>query len=189
MILETLDVARAIDWRAWLRKHHLGKEGVWLVFYRKGSGRPSISYDEAVDEALVFGWIDSVIKKIDDQRFVRKFTPRRAGSVWSKYNIGRVESLTADGRMTRWGLDAFARRPDEVSLLERFNAEGVKVPGDLVSALRKNKRAWKNFWRFAPSHRKRYLIWISGAKRSETRRKRVAEAVVLISQNVKNLLK
>jgi uncharacterized protein YdeI (YjbR/CyaY-like superfamily) len=189
LVLETLDVSRAADWNSWLRRNHLVKEGVWLVFYRKDSGRPSISYDEAVSEALAFGWIDSIIKKIDEEKFVRKFTPRRPGSVWSKYNIKRIEVLTAEGRMTKWGLGAFAKRTDEISLLERFNAEGVRIPKDLEDALRKNKRAWANFGRFTPSYRKGYLIWISEAKRPETRQKRIAEAVVLISRNVKALLK
>jgi uncharacterized protein YdeI (YjbR/CyaY-like superfamily) len=189
LILEKLDVRKASGWHSWLRKNHLAKEGVWLVFYKKDSGLPTISYEEAVDEALAFGWIDSIIKKIDEKRFVRKFSPRRPGSVWSKYNIERAKRLTAKAKMTKWGLDAFAKRTGEVSLLERFNAEGIKIPKDLTDALKKNKLAWANFKRFGPSHRKRYLIWIAAAKRPETRKKRIEEAVVLVSQNVKDLLK
>ena len=189
MTLETLDVDRATDWRSWLKKNHLGKEGVWLVFYKKDSGHPTISYDEAVDEALAFGWIDSIIKKIDEKRFARKFTPRRPGSIWSKYNLTRVKELNGDGKMTRWGLEAYARRTGEVSLLERFNTKTIRVPKDLDDALRKNDLAWSNFQKFGRSHRKRYLMWISAAKKPETRKRRIAEAVLLIARNEKNLLK
>lgn len=187
--LETLDVDRAAEWRSWLRDNHLKSQGVWLVFRRKGSGRKSISYDEAIDEALAFGWIDSIIKKIDAEKYVRKYTPRRPWSIWSRLNIDRVEKLKAEGRMTRWGLEAFAKRTSETSLLEKINAEGIRIPRDLEDALRTNKAAWRNFESFPPSHRKRYLIWISSAKRPGTRKKRIAEAVEMISQNVKELLK
>jgi uncharacterized protein YdeI (YjbR/CyaY-like superfamily) len=184
-----LDVSNVVDWRSWLRKHHLTKQGVWLIFHRKESGTLSISYEEALDEALAYGWIDSIVKKIDHEKYARKFTPRRPWSIWSKSNINHARRLSKEGRMTRWGLDAFAKRTAKVSLLEKFNAEGVRIPKDLEQALRKNKKAWSRFKRFTTSYRKRYLIWIAGAKKPDTRKKRIAEAVVLISQNVKNLLK
>jgi uncharacterized protein YdeI (YjbR/CyaY-like superfamily) len=188
-LTETLEVTRGSDWRTWLRKHHGRKEGVWLIFRKDESGRQSISYDEALDEALAYGWIDSIVKRIDQQKYARKFTPRRPWSIWSKSNIERVKRLQKEGRMTKSGLHAFAKRTAEISLLEKFNAEGVKIPSDLREALRRNKKAWSNFNHFAPSYRKRYLIWISAAKPPETRKKRIAESVLLISRNVKALLK
>ena len=188
-ILGALDVSDAAGWRSWLKRNHLAKQGVWLVYHRKGSERPSISYEDSLDEALAFGWIDSMIKKIDEERYARKFTPRKPGSVWSKYNLERVRKLTAEGRMTKWGLEAFEKRTGEISLLEQLNAKPTRVPKDLEAALKKNKLAWENFGRFGPSYRKRYLIWISDAKKPETRKRRIAEAVVLISRNVKDLLK
>lgn len=184
-----LDVASVADWHSWLERNHLKERVVWLVFHRQGTTVPSISYDEALDEALAYGWIDSVIRKIDDERYVRKFSPRRPGSIWSKLNISRVNKLRREGRMTKWGLDAFAKRTGKISLMEKINRAGVRVPRDLEDALRKNKIAWNNFQHFTESYRKRYLIWISGAKRPETRKKRIDEAVVLIARNVKNLLK
>ena len=187
--METLDVSTAAEWRSWLDKHHLTKQEVWLVFHRQGSGVPSISYGDALDEALAYGWIDSLIRKINDEKYVRKFTPRELGSIWSSLNVGHVNRLKKEGRMTKWGLEAFAKRTGEISQMEKINAEGVKVPSDLTAALKKNKTAWTNFQTFGPGHKKRYLIWISGAKRSETRKKRIDEAVVLISRNVKSLLK
>jgi uncharacterized protein YdeI (YjbR/CyaY-like superfamily) len=187
--LQVIDVGNVENWRSWLRGNHLSVPGIWLVFHNRESGLPSISYDDALDAALSFGWIDSVIKKIDGGSYARKFTPRRPWSIWSSSNISRVERLKREGRMTKWGLQAFEKRTGEISLLEKFNREGVAVPKDLESALRKNKKAWANFELFAPSYRKRYLVWISAAKSPATREKRIKEAVILISKNVKDLLK
>jgi uncharacterized protein YdeI (YjbR/CyaY-like superfamily) len=182
-------VGTAAQWRSWLSSHHLKSQGIWLVFHRKGSGGPSISYDQALDEALAYGWIDSLIRKIDDQKYARKFTQRKPGSIWSGTNIERVGRLCAQGRMTKWGLVRFENRSTRISDLERLNAEGAQVPEDFEAALKKNTRAWSNFQRMAPSRRKRYLVWLMGAKRPGTRKKRIAEAVKLVSENVRNLLK
>jgi uncharacterized protein YdeI (YjbR/CyaY-like superfamily) len=187
--VETVDAADTAEWHTWLLKNHLTSAAAWLVFRRAGSKIPSISYGDALDEALAFGWIDSVIRKIDEERYVRKFTPRRPGSIWSKLNIDRVARLRKEGRMTKWGLELFDKRTDEISLLEKVTAEGAPVPEDLEAALRKNKQAWANWLGMAPSHRKRYLVWLAGAKKPETRRKRIGEAVELVAENVKNLLK
>jgi uncharacterized protein YdeI (YjbR/CyaY-like superfamily) len=185
--LEYLDVSKASDWRLWLRDNHARAKGVWLVFHKKGL--PTITYDEALDEALAYGWIDSIIRRVDDWSYVRKFTPRQPWSIWSSSNISRVERLKKERRMTKHGLKAFEKRTDEISMLEQVTREGTSVPKDLEDALRKNKKAWTNFGKFGPSHRKRYLTWIAAAKRPETRKRRIDEAVVLISENLKNLLK
>jgi len=185
--LETLEVEDGARWRSWLAANHQSSQGVWLVFRKKGV--KSLSYDEAIDGALAYGWIDSLVRKIDDERYARKFTPRKPWSIWSSLNISRVKRLRTEGRMTEWGLEAFKKRTPEISTLERVNREGMKVPADLEEALRANAKAWSNYKRFAPSHRKRYFIWISAAKKPETRKKRIFEAVDLISQNVKDLLK
>ena len=188
-VLGSLDVSKASDWRSWLSKHQASESGVWLVFHKKDSGLPTISYDDALDEALAFGWIDSIIKKIDDRSYARKFTPRKPWSIWSTSNITRVERLKKEGRMSEKGLQAFAKRTGERSLLEKFNQAELAIPKDFEDALRKNRRAQANFQRFGPSYRKRYLLWVSAAKKAETRKKRIEEAVILISRNVKNLLK
>ena len=187
--LESLDVSKAQEWHSWLLKHHSSERGIWLVFHKKESGLPTISYDDALDEALAFGWIDSIIRRIDERSYARKFTPRQPWSIWSSSNISRVERLQKEGRMTRWGLQAFAKRTGKISLLEKFDREPTETPKDLMNALKGNKKALANFERMAPSHRKRYLVWISGAKKAETRQRRIDEAVILISKNVKDLLK
>jgi len=167
--LDKFDPLGAREWHEWLQKHHLDRPAVWLVFHRQNTGTKSISYADSLDEALAYGWIDSVIRKLDETRYARKFTPRRPESTWSKSNIARVRELQRDGRMTRWGLDAYERRTGKVSLLERFDNGEVVVPREFEAALRRNKSAWKNYLQMAPSHRKRYLLWIAGAKRPETR--------------------
>lgn len=187
--LETIDAGGAEGWRRWLLKHYLNSPGVWLIFYRQGSGAKSISYSEAVDEALAFGWIDSIIKRLDGRRYARKFTPRRPGSIWSRSNVERVRELVRRRRMTEWGLAAFENRTGDVSLLEKFNAGEVVLPAEFEAALKRNKRAWMNYQDMAPGYRKRYLLWISAAKKPETRERRVAEAVRLVADNVKDLLK
>ena len=148
-----------------------------------------MSYDQALDEALAYGWIDSVIRRIDDIRYARKFTPRRPWSIWSSRNIERVRQLRTAGTMTKWGLDAFRKRASEISTLEKVNRQRVGVPSDLLDAINSNPKARAAFDRFAPSHKKRYVIWIESAKKPETRERRIIDAVDLISRDVKKLLK
>lgn len=189
MTLETVEVIDADEWQSWLNRNHLKSQGVWLVFHRKETGIPSITYEDALDWALAYGWIDSLIRKIDDRKYARKFTPRKPWSIWSTPNINRVKRLKLEGRLTRWGLEAFGMRTSEKSLLEQFSDKEVEIPEDLEQALRADSKAWANFQKFSPGYRKRYLIWISGARKSETRQRRISEAVRLISTNVKALLK
>ena len=187
--METLDVDGAPGWHSWLQKRHLISPGVWLVFHKGARGPHSITYDEALDEALAFGWIDSIIRKVDDEKYVRKFTPRRPDSIWSQLNIGRVARLKREGRMTEWGLEAFSKRTSEVSLLESYNSGRIGVSAEFEAALRKNKKAWANYQGMGPSHRKRYAIWIAGAKKPATKKRRIEEAVRLVEDGVRNLLK
>jgi len=188
--LDTLEFRSEADWETWLRRNHARKQGIWLVFSRKGAGGRSMSYDQALDDALAFGWIDSIIKRIDARKYARMFSPRRPWSIWSGRNIARVNRLIKEGRMTEWGLDAFVKRTPEISLSEKLNAEGVRIPqDDFEEALIANRKAWANFNKFTPNYRKKYFVWIAAAKKAETRKRRIAEAVDLISRNVKALLK
>jgi len=109
--LETLEVEDEAQWRSWLAANHHSSQGVWLVFRKKGM--KSLAYDEAIDGALAYGWIDSLVRKIDDTKYARKFTQRKPWSIWSNLNIARVKRLRAEGRMTKWGLEAFAQRTPE----------------------------------------------------------------------------
>jgi uncharacterized protein YdeI (YjbR/CyaY-like superfamily) len=165
------------------------EKAIWLQFYKKHTDKAGISYEDAIEEALAFGWIDGMVRRIDDHRYRLRFTPRRPRSTWSKLNIARVEKLLREGKMTKHGMVAFERRTDKVSLAERFKVGEPPMPKDFLVALGKNKRASENFSRFAPSYRRRYFMWLTSARTPETRKRRIEEAVDLIARNVKNLLK
>jgi uncharacterized protein YdeI (YjbR/CyaY-like superfamily) len=174
------------EWRAWLRQNHGREDGVWLVFYKKATGKQSLDYDSALDEALCFGWIDSLLRRIDDERYTRKFTPRKPKSKWSPANKRHVERLIRTRRMTCAGRDVIQTakangswdRPDRP-------APVTQLPDELQAALGQNERARKTFDRLAPSFRKQYVMWIAMAKRPETRAKRVSEAVSLLAKGQK----
>ena len=143
------------QWRRWLEKNHARADEVWLVYYKKSSGKPRISYDDAVEEALCFGWIDGLQRGIDDERFAQRFTPRRKGSSWSEPNKQRLRRLIAAGQVTPAGLEA-AR---DVKLNER-----LRIPKDIAVALRDDAEVWRNFRRFPLDYRKLRIAWIDGAR-------------------------
>jgi len=176
-------------WRCWLEEHGDSEQEVWLVYYKAASGKPTLSYQDSLEEALCFGWIDSIIKRIDDDTYARKFTPRRPGSIWSKSNIARVNRLHREGKMTEAGMKLFRNRPSGISWAEQFKARQPPFPKEFLAALKKDRMASVAFEKFAPSHKKRYLMWITAAKTKETRDRRIDEAVKLIRMNVKSLLK
>jgi uncharacterized protein YdeI (YjbR/CyaY-like superfamily) len=153
---------------------------VWLVFYKRHTGRPCVSYDEAVEEALCFGWIDSIVKRIDDERYAQKFTPRRPGSKWSTANRRRYARLRAAGLLAPAGrLRApTARRGDA----PRVPAE---APRYIEQALRRTPAAWRHFGLLPPSSRRAYIGWIDSAKREDTRESRLREAVALLAAGKK----
>jgi uncharacterized protein YdeI (YjbR/CyaY-like superfamily) len=169
--LDTLDVSERREWRRWLQANHGTEKAIWLQFYKKHTDEAGISYEDAIEEALAFGWIDGMVRRIDDQRYRLRFTPRRSGSVWSKLNIARVEKLLREGKMTKHGMVAFERRTDKASLAEQFKVDEPPVPKDFLAALERNKRASENFSRFAPSYGRRHFMWLTSAGTPETREK------------------
>jgi uncharacterized protein YdeI (YjbR/CyaY-like superfamily) len=177
-------------WRKWLEKNHNRSDGIWLVFYKKHSGKPTLEYDDAVEEALCFGWIDSTIKKIDDEKFVRKFTPRKPGSNWSELNKKRVGILIKQALMTDAGLVRIkdAKKSGEWDKPDRPGIS-LEIPPELKRALAKNKKAKAFFDQLAPSYQKQYLGWVLIAKRPETRARRVAESIALLEKGKKLGLK
>lgn len=172
-------------WRRWLTRNHLTSPGVWLAYHKKSSGKPSVSYAHAVEEALCFGWIDSQIASIDDHRYKQIFTPRKPRSPWSKLNKTRIEALTAAGLMTDAGLAKIHAAKQDGTWATLDAVESLTMPPDLQKALAAKPRAAANFAAFAPSCRKAYLYWINGAKRTETRQKRIAETVGYAAKNIK----
>lgn len=173
------------DWRAWLEKHHATHDGIWLVYYKKNAAKARIPYDDAVEEALCFGWIDSLVQRIDDERFAQKFTPRKNTKRWSAINIRRARRMIKAGRMTPAGLAKF--EPDGPSPAPTPPSD--KLPARVEKALKANARAWKNFKALAPSYRRQYVGWINVAKREETRQRRIKEVIARLEKNEKLGLK
>jgi len=165
-------------WRAWLAEHHAGETELWLVYYKKHTGKQSVGQAEAVEEALCYGWIDSIVKTIDDQRYMQKYTPRKEKSNWSALNKKRVAKLVRRGKMTAAGrakIDA-AKQNGSWSRLDPIEQD-LEMPPGLETALRRNKKARAFFDALAPSHKKQYLYWVATAKRDETKKKRIRETV------------
>ena len=183
--MDELHVQTRSEWRKWLSKNHNKSKGVWLVFYKKETGIPFLDYDAAVEEALCFGWIDSLVKKIDGKKYARKLTPRNSKSVWSELNKKRVAKVIKEGRMTKNGLQKIEAAKKNGSWNKRL--KGVEIsyaaPKDLITALEKNKKAKENFDRIPPSHKKRYYMWVNIAKKKETRDRRIKESIALLSNN------
>jgi uncharacterized protein YdeI (YjbR/CyaY-like superfamily) len=166
------------EWRAWLRANHAKAKEASLVFYKKHTGRATLAYDEAVEEALCFGWIDGIKRSLDGDTYTYRFTPRRPESKWSAINKARVDRLIAAGEMTAAGLSVLERAKLDGSYDEVPDAERRwDVPAELSSLLAKRKRAKAAFDALAPGYRRRYLQWIASAKKAETRSKRALEVV------------
>lgn len=173
------------EWRAWLERHQTRPDGVWLVTFKKATGEPRVEYDEAVEEALCFGWVDSKPGRLDDRRSLLWFAPRKAGSGWSRPNKERVERLTAEGRMAPAGLAVVEAARADGSWNALDAVEALEVPDDLAAALAANGDAARTFDAFPRSAKRGILEWIVTAKRPETREKRVAETARLAAENVR----
>jgi uncharacterized protein YdeI (YjbR/CyaY-like superfamily) len=182
-IRKTLYVTSREEWRAWLTEHSQSETEVWLVYYKKHTGRPRIPYDHAVEEALCFGWIDSIGKRMDDEKFAQKFTPRRDCTNWSALNKRRLRKLIREGRMTEAGL----AKIDLAMLGEEAQAKQSKgdldIPRFVKQALMANPKAWENFRNLTPSRRRSYVQLILEARKEETRERRLREAVSLLEQS------
>lgn len=185
-IIEKLYVTNRDEWRVWLEKNLDTTKGIWLIFYKKHTNKPSIPYDDAVEEALCFGWIDSIIKRIDDEKFARKFTPRKDKSKWSELNKKRVRKMIKEGKMTEAGLAKIRETKKSGEWFKTASPKrGLVIPQCIEKALTKNERALSNFNKLSNSYRKQYIGWITSAKREETRKRRLAEVIRLLEQNKK----
>ena len=163
--------------RRWFAKHHASEDLLWVGFYKKESGEPSITWPESVDEALAVGWIDGIRKRIDDQRYKIRFTPRRRGSIWSAVNIARVEELKKAGRMQPAGLEAYAARRENRSGIYSYEQRPADLPEPYAAILRANKRAQAFFAAQPPSYRKLACWFVVSAKKEETRVARLEKLV------------
>ncbi len=175
------------EWRVWLANNNEKAKEAWLVYYKQGAGVSGVDYESSVEEALCFGWVDSIIKKIDEVSYARKFTPRKAGSKWSPSNIRRVEKNIREGRMTGRGME----------MVESAKSSGawdnpvskpvfdLTMPPEFEKALQESPPALEQYEKLPMSHRKEYLLWIVTAKRPETRDRRIAESIRMLAEGKK----
>ncbi len=183
---QQLHIANRNEWRTWLEANHAAAQEAWLVIYKKHTGKPGLSLEEAVEEALCFGWIDGALRPIDEEKYALRYSPRKRGSIWSETNKRRVAKLIKQGRMTEAGLakvkEAKANGEWRAAMLRE---DTTNVPADLDQALNANQQARRNFDRLAPSHKRQFIYWITSAKTDKTRQRRIQETVRLVAENKK----
>ena len=184
--IKTLTVRSRQEWRKWLQTHHDSQAEIWLVFVKQHAGTPALSYEDAVEEGLCFGWIDSLVRRLDDARYARKFTPRKPDSRWSTINRRRYARVAARGLLAEPGLK---RAPTSRSGDAPRRTTTTAIPSYIEKALKGNPRAWEHFEKLAPSYRRGYIGWIDSAKREETKQKRLFEALNLLAAGQKLGLK
>ncbi len=176
--METVLAKDRAEWRRWLAKNFVRSEEIWLVFYKKASGKQTVSYDHAVEEALCFGWIDGMKKKLDEECYAFRFTPRKAKSAWSKSNLQRVERLIAAGKMMPAGLKAYhSSERHEVAPLP------TAMPKALEDKFRKQRAAWANYEKFPAGYRRVTAGWVASAKKEETQMKRLQKLIEFSARN------
>jgi uncharacterized protein YdeI (YjbR/CyaY-like superfamily) len=165
------------DLRAWLKKNHKKESVLWVGYYKKATGKASVTWKESVDEALCYGWIDGVRRSFNDESFVIRFTPRKPQSVWSARNIERVEALKAEGRMRKAGLDAYAHKDVHGDSGYSVGDWPEALPKAMIAEFKKHREAWA-FYESQPSgYRKQTTVWVTSAKREETRQRRLATLI------------
>lgn len=184
--MEELIFETRTDWRQWLAANHSISEGIWMVYYKKHTKRACVSYNDAVEEALCYGWIDSIVKTVDNEKYKQKYSPRRKNSVWSKVNKARVEKMIKEGLMTPFGL----RKIEEAKKNGQWDkAYGTRkmpeMPSEFKQALEKDLKAYTNFMNFAKSYQSNYLHWYISAKRPETKEKRLQIIIERSRENKK----
>jgi uncharacterized protein YdeI (YjbR/CyaY-like superfamily) len=168
--VKTVYVKDRGEWRSWLGKNASALREIFLIYYKKSSGKPRIAYEDAVEEALCFGWIDGRVNKLDDERYVQRFTPRRPASRWSEPNVRRAKKLIAEGRMTAAG-------PAVFNPARKTAAQPTQLTENLEREFRKHKNAWKKFQSFPPYYRRMTTAWVASAKKEETRLRRLQQLV------------
>jgi uncharacterized protein YdeI (YjbR/CyaY-like superfamily) len=183
---EALDFKDSQEWYRWLEQNHDKETEAWLVIYKKRSKQTGLQYDEALVEALCFGWIDGKMRSIDDHKFILRFSLRKAKSIWSKINKEKAELLISQGKMTEAGFAKIEEAKKNGLWEEAYtNRKKDIIPADLENALSENKTAWINFHNFANSYRNMYIGWVTNAKTDDTRKRRIAEVVTRSTLNKK----
>ena len=173
-ISKTLHVTNRKAWRDWLKKNYETEREIWLVYYKKETGRPRIAYNDAVEEALCFGWIDSIVKSLDKERTVQRFSPRKPKSMYSQANKERLRRLIEQGKVVK----------DVLETLGNIMNEGIKIPKDILKALKAKQQAWENFLKFSETYKRIRIAFIDGArKRPEEFQKRLRYFILMTEKN------
>ncbi|NOQ27493.1 MAG: hypothetical protein GQ564_19190 [Bacteroidales bacterium] len=184
--METLFCKNRDEWRVWLKQNHSSENEIWLIYFKKHTKKSTVTYNDAVEEALCFGWIDSIVKRIDDETYMQKYTPRKKNSIWSLLNTKRVEKMISEGKMTKTGFDQIDIAKKNGLWGKAYSSQNVaKIPKELENALKENKIAWENFNRFAKSYQNTYIFWVTSAKRQDTIQKRIRVVVERSTNNLK----
>lgn len=173
-------------WREWLHENHSTSNGIYLIFYRVSSKFESMRWEEAVQVALCYGWIDSTVRKLDDERRIQVFSPRKNKSVWSKINKNHIEKLLKENLIHESGLAKIEMAKQNGSWNSLDTIDDLIVPDDLQLAFEQNEIAFENYKNFSPSYKKNYLYWLHQAKRPETRNNRIVQIIDLCIQNKKS---
>jgi len=184
--MKTFHAETVAQWRMWLADHHDSESEVWVIFFKQRTNRPSVAYLDALDEALCYGWIDSLVKRLDEDRYARKFTPRKPGSKWSAINIKRYAELEKAGRLKVPGK---ARSPENGGRYDAKPTVPQKIPADIEKALKASSAAWSFYETLTPREQRMYFGWIYIAKQQATRERRLREAIRLLSKKQKLGLK
>ena len=174
------------EWRKWLEKNYKKATEIYLVYYKKGTGKDSVSYDDSVEEALCFGWIDGIRKSVDEEQYTIRFTERKSGSIWSQINVKKVEKMIAEGKMLPEGLEKIEHAKQNGQWHKAYSMKGeTELPEDFEKALKKNKKARAYFNTLSPSNRFTYIYQINAVKKPEARAARIQKVVELLENNIK----
>jgi uncharacterized protein YdeI (YjbR/CyaY-like superfamily) len=179
--LHTIYLPDRDSWRDWLSRNHKREKGVWLIYYKKHTGKPRVSYNDAVEEALCFGWIDSTVMRLDEERYKQKFTPRKPRSTWSESNKKRVKELIRAGKMTAAGMEVITAAKENCTWDAPLRSDlPDELSEPLMKQLREDNEAYAGYRQLTPGRRRNFIRWVMYAKREETREKRFREMVQLI---------
>jgi uncharacterized protein YdeI (YjbR/CyaY-like superfamily) len=183
--MEALYFRSPPEMRKWLEKNHSKATELIAGYYKKASGKESITWEESVEEAICFGWIDGIRRSVDEERYTNRFTPRKATSNWSLKNIATAEALIRNGKMQPAGLAAFQKRKEEKSGIYSFEKEALELTVEFIDLFKQNKKAWEFYSSQAPSYRKTAVYWVMSAKQEKTRRKRLQDLIEASEQGQK----
>ena len=175
--IEPIFFAAPADFRAWLKQHHTTESVLWVGYYRQATGKPSVTWEETVDEALCYGWIDGIRRSFNDEAYVIRFTPRKPSSVWSGRNITRVEALRAAGRMRKAGLNAYGHKDRHADSGYAVSNRSEALPKTVIAEFKKHPEAWAFYASQPAGYRKQTAAWVTSARREETRQRRLATLI------------